>query len=133
MRNATFVSRNEPLEGADTMTLNTRAIGFDLTDAIRRHVESRLGAALSPFAGRFLRVTTRLDDVNANRGGIDKRCSAIVTLPGRAPVLAEATHEDLYTAIDEVAARIRRSLKRIVKRGMRLRRRPRRVAAPATI
>ena len=59
------------------MSIDTRAIGFALTDAIVRHVEARLESALGPFARRILKVTVRLDDVNGSRGGVDKRCSAL--------------------------------------------------------
>src|SRR5678816_3707388 len=55
------------------MVIETRAMGFALTDAIRRHVESRVESALAPIADWVLDVTARVEDVNADRGGIDKR------------------------------------------------------------
>jgi ribosomal subunit interface protein len=103
------------MEG-DAMLIDTRAIGFGLTEPILMHVESRLEAALGPFARNVLRVTVRLEDVNAGRGGIDKRCSMVVALSRRGVVVAEATRQDLYAAVDKVAARVRRSVKRAVKR-----------------
>src|SRR5215831_4873993 len=57
--------------GVLPMLIDTRAIGFALTGAIRRHVESRVGSALAPVAGWVLNVTARVEDVNADRGGID--------------------------------------------------------------
>jgi ribosomal subunit interface protein len=104
------------------MLIETRAIGFALTDGILRHVESRLEAALGPFARRVLKATARLEDVNADRGGVDKRCSVVVALRRRGMLVAEATHEDLYAAVDEVATRLRRSVKRAVKRRVALER-----------
>jgi len=98
------------------MLIDTRAIGFALTRGILSHVKSRLEIALAPFARNVLRATVRLEDVNANRGGVDKRCSAVVALRRRGVVVARATHEDMYVSVDDVATRLRRSVKRAVKR-----------------
>lgn len=98
------------------MFIDIRAIGFSLTDALRRHVQARLAGVLEPFARRVVKITARLEDVNASRGGIDKRCSVVVAMRRRNVVVAEATHADLYVAVDEVADRIRRSVKRVAKR-----------------
>jgi ribosomal subunit interface protein len=100
----------------NVMFIDARAIGFPLTDAILRHVESRLESALGPFAQFVVSVTARLQDVNANRGGIDKRCSVVVALRRRGVVAAEDTHTNLYVAVDTVAHRLRRAVKRAVKR-----------------
>ena len=104
------------------MLIETRAIGFALTKGILSHVESRLKTALSPFARNVLRVTVRLEDVNADRGGVDKRCSAVVALRRRGVVVAQATHEDMYVSVDDVATRLRRSVKRAVERRIALQR-----------
>jgi putative sigma-54 modulation protein len=98
------------------MFIDTRAISFPLTDAILRHVESRLESALGPFARFIVSVTARLQDVNGSRGGIDKRCSVVVALRRRGVVAVEETHANLYVAIDAVAHRLRRVVKRAVTR-----------------
>lgn len=97
------------------MLIETRAIDFPLTEAIRGHVESRLAAALGPLDRWVQHVTVRLEDVNADRGGIDKRCSMVATLPRHGVVVIEAIDEDLYAAIDAAAHRIRRRVIRSVK------------------
>jgi len=91
------------------MLIETRSLDFALTDAIRRHVESRVEMALGPVARWVRNVVVRVDDVNAGRGGVDKRCRIVATLRNRRSVVAEATHEDLYAAVDDAAARLRRS------------------------
>ena len=98
------------------MLIDTRAIGFSLTDAILRHVEARVDAALGPFARWVLKATVRLEDINADHGGDDKRCSIVVTLRRHGFEIAEATHADLYTAVDRATNRIRRSVRRATKR-----------------
>jgi ribosome-associated translation inhibitor RaiA len=99
------------------MVIDTRAIGFALTEAIRRHVESRVRAALGPVAGWVQSVTARVEDVNADRGGVDKRCGLVATLRGRRRVVvAEALNSDLYATVADAAGRIRRSAVRAVSR-----------------
>jgi ribosome-associated translation inhibitor RaiA len=101
------------------MLIETRAIGFPLTDAIRRHVEARVESALGPVAGWVMGVTARVEDVNADRGGIDKRCGLVASLRGgRGAVVAEALNADLYAAVDDAAGRLRRSAVRVVTRPM---------------
>jgi ribosome-associated translation inhibitor RaiA len=98
------------------MFIDTRAIGFSLTEPIVRHVEARFESALGPFARWILKVTVRLDDVNADRGGIDKRCAVVVAMRRHGVAVAEAVDEDLYRAVDEAASRARKSVARDAKR-----------------
>ena len=98
------------------MLVETRAIGFSVTDAILRHVEARVESALGPFARWVLKVTVRLEDVNADRGGIDKRCSIVVALRRQQVEVAQATDADLYAAVDAATSRIRRSVVRAATR-----------------
>jgi putative sigma-54 modulation protein len=98
------------------MSTDIKTLGFDLTDAIRRHVEGRMEWAMKPYVRRIIKITARLDDVNADHGGIDKRCSVVVALRRRGVATAQVTCADLYTAVNHVAARIRRAVERTVKR-----------------
>ncbi len=96
------------------MLIDTRAMGFTLTPAIVRHVEARMERALGAYARWVFKVTVRLDDINSDRGGVDKRCSVVVALRRHGVEVAEATDSDLYAAIDAAAERIRRSVGRTV-------------------
>jgi ribosomal subunit interface protein len=98
------------------MLIDTRAMGFALTDAIFRHVEAGVESALAPVARWVMSVTVRLDDVNSNRGGRDKRCRLVANLRRRGVLVARATDTDLYAAIDKAAKRLRRSAVRAVTR-----------------
>src|SRR5690349_14656350 len=98
------------------MLIDTRAMGFRMTDAIQTHVESRIERALG-FASRFVsRVTARVEDVNADRGGVDKRCQIVAFISGHEPVVAQDVKTDLYSAIDSAASRIRNGVIRQLKR-----------------
>jgi ribosome-associated translation inhibitor RaiA len=92
------------------MMIRTRALDFPLTPSIRERVESRIKSAVKPVGDRVIVVTARLEDVNASRGGIDKRCRFVAGLRKTGIVAAEATDIDLYAAIDRAAARLRRAV-----------------------
>jgi ribosome-associated translation inhibitor RaiA len=49
-----------------------------------------------------------LSDVNADKGGVDKRCLVEVRLAGHQPLVAEDTGEDLYTVVSKAAERVNR-------------------------
>jgi hypothetical protein len=115
----------ERAKGAADMLIETRAIGFTLTEGILRHAEARIQQALGALANGVLRVTVRVDDVNAGRGGVDKRCGVVTALRGlrgrhgggRGPVIAvEAVREDLYDAIVAAAAKARRAVEHALAR-----------------
>jgi ribosome-associated translation inhibitor RaiA len=87
------------------MFIEIRSMEFPLTEAIRRHVESRVGGALVPVAQRVVSVTVRLRDLNAGRVGVDNRCRLVATLRRRRAVVAGAIDGDLYAAVDAAAGR----------------------------
>jgi ribosomal subunit interface protein len=133
-RRLRFARRHQnTTQEVNAMFIDIRALDFDLTDAIRRHVESRVESALGAVTRQVLTVTARLEDVNAGRGGIDKRCRLVAALRRDGLIVAEATHADLYAAVDEAADRLRRSALRFVERKVtRSRKLPRR-ARPALV
>jgi len=98
------------------MTVDIRAMNFELTDAIRDHALKRLDAVLTRFGDRVSAVAVRLGDVNGTRGGIDKRCHLEAALPGAAAVVVEHTDKDLYEAINQATGRLKRALGRQVGR-----------------
>jgi ribosome-associated translation inhibitor RaiA len=98
------------------MMIRTRALDFSLTPPIRKRVESRIKSAVKPVAGRVAIVTARLEDVNATRGGIDKRCRFVAGLRRTGIVTVQATDTDLYAAIDRAAARLRRAVVEATRR-----------------
>jgi ribosome-associated translation inhibitor RaiA len=106
------------------MRIDVRAFQFPLTPAIERHARMRVEAALSPIAMQVIEpVIVRLEDINADHGGIDKRASVSVRLTGRRPVIvADAVDADLYLAIDVAVSRIRRAALRSVARARGLQR-----------
>jgi ribosome-associated translation inhibitor RaiA len=109
------------------MVVETRFIGFPRTDAILRHVEGRVEAAVGFATPRVLRLTVRLDDVNGDHGGPDKRCRVVAALRHHRTLAAEAVDVDLYAAIDAACQKLRASVLRELKRDVaRARRDPQR-------
>lgn len=89
------------------------------TDALRRHVEKRVTAAVGRMQQHIRGVTVWFDDINGpSRGGADKSCRIAITLEGprQAPVVVEEVHWDLYKAITLAANRLSHNVRREVDR-----------------
>jgi regulator of nucleoside diphosphate kinase len=98
------------------MHVEIHASGLTLTDLLRQRLQSRLASALRPFLRSVSRVSAHLADVNARRGGIDKRCRLVATLPGRKQIVVDALHADPVASIDYAASRFRQALSRALAR-----------------
>ena len=98
------------------MQIDIQARNFQLTDALRNHIERRLGFALSARYDHIQRVIVRLSDINGPRGGADKCCHMQVVLAHLPEVVIEDTEADLYAAIDRAADRVSRTIGRRLAR-----------------
>ena len=98
------------------MQIEIQARNFKLTQALRGHVERRLGFALSTRNDHIQRILVRLSDINGPRGGADKCCHIQVVLPSLADVVIEDTEVNLYAAIDRAADRASRTVTRRLAR-----------------
>jgi len=98
------------------MLIDIQARNFTLTNALREHIERRLGFALSSRDEHIQRIVVRLSDINGPRGGEDKCCHIQVVLPKLADVVIEDIEVDMYTAIDRAADRAGRTVSRRLAR-----------------
>lgn len=98
------------------MQIDIQTRKFPLTDALRSHVERRLGFALSAKGDAIDHVIVRLSDINGPRGGADKRCNIQVKIPHQPDVVIVDTEIDLYIAIDRAADRTGRAVARQLER-----------------
>lgn len=94
------------------MQIDTHTHGFALTEGLNAHLQRRLRFALGRIGASVQRVVVRLSDINAERGGIDKRCRLQLQLPGQPDVVVEDTRSDLYAAIGAAVERAGRALGR---------------------
>jgi regulator of nucleoside diphosphate kinase len=105
------------------MHIEIHASGLTLTDLLRERLRSRLASVLRPFLASVSRVSARISDVNAQRGGLDKRCRLVATIPGRNPVVVNALHQDTLASINTAASRFRQALSRSLSRATSRKRR----------
>ena len=94
------------------MQITIQSRSFKLTDALRNHVQTRLGFTFSRASNRVQFIQVRLSDLNGPRGGIDKRCSVKVSMGGLPDVVVEDVQTDMYLAIDRAASRAARTVMR---------------------
>jgi ribosomal subunit interface protein len=83
-----------------------------LSPALEHYVQRRLQTALGRFSRRLPSVTVRLIDENGPRGGVDKRCQLVLTMPPVTSMMVEDSHVDVYNAVDAVADRAVRAVTR---------------------
>lgn len=98
------------------MRIDLRGRPFDVTGALRAHVERRLLFALGRFGARLATVQARLDDLNGPRGGVDKRCRLRARLSGGLNVAIEEVDLDMYVAVDRACERLGRGVARAFDR-----------------
>jgi len=91
------------------MTINLRAEGIELTDAIRQYVEEKFNM-LEKYESRIVQIDVDLAmDSNHHQKGEIYSCSANVSVPGDM-LRVEKREEDLYKAIDKVKDHLREIL-----------------------
>ncbi len=91
------------------MTINIRAVGMELTPAIRQYVEEKF-QSIEKFAHKIMRIDVDLgmETHHHNKGQIYS-CAAVIQIP-RDVLKIERTAEDLYKAIDKVKDHLRETL-----------------------
>jgi putative sigma-54 modulation protein len=115
------------------MRLEIRRRGVEVTEALRDHLKRRLRFALGRFARHIDRVQVYLRDVNGPRGGTDKQCRIVVTLPRRGRVVVTGVDADIFSAITRTANRAAFAVRRHVLRRRTRRRQPGRPAGQVPI
>jgi putative sigma-54 modulation protein len=94
------------------MITDIQTHGFELTDSIRQYTERRIRYGVSFACDDILRVSVKLSDINGPRGGEDKRCHIVITMPHMPSVVIEDTESNLYVAIDRAVERASRAVTR---------------------
>ena len=99
-----------------TLMIELRSSNLPISDAMREHVERKIGFAVGRFAHRIRRLIVRFADVNGPKGGPDKRCRIIARLSPSGSVIVEATDADAYAAASQAALRLDERLSRMLTR-----------------
>lgn len=90
-------------------TDNHIANSDEFSESIRADVEAAIG---SRFGDRLRRVEVYLEDMNAEKRGLDTRCSVEIHLAGHPAVAAEARAADVETALDMAVDRVLRVIEK---------------------
>ena len=94
------------------MQVDIQARPFKLTGGIRHAVKNSLKPMQKRFGDVMHKIQVRLDDINGQRGGIDKQCLIVVDAGHRQTVVARALTDDLYQSISIAGHRAERALAR---------------------
>jgi putative sigma-54 modulation protein len=86
------------------------------SDAEHEYVMSKIGIAAARLKDTECVIDVRLADMNGPRGGIDKKCSIVVTPPGQSTIRVEEQATGYYAAIDAAAATLKNALARSLER-----------------
>lgn len=94
------------------MNINIRAVGMELTPAIRQYTEEKF-ESLEKFAHQMNQVDIVVGmETHHHQQGDVFLCSANIQIPGDV-VKVERTAEDLYKAIDKVKDHLRETLSQL--------------------
>jgi ribosome-associated translation inhibitor RaiA len=114
------IARPAKREGGSTVATETpafiRAVGVAIDEADRAYLRRKLGRKLGKFATAIERISVRIEDVNAERGGVDKRCRIKVVLSGLSSVVVDQQHHALQAAMDFALERIQTAVRRALQR-----------------
>jgi ribosomal subunit interface protein len=114
------------------MRVEVRGLGVEVSEALRAHVERRLGFALDRMQERVEGAWVVLRDLNGGeRRGVDKECRIAVVLRTSGSVAARARRADAYQAVDAAAHAAGRALVRALARRRTRSRQPPRPPSPA--
>lgn len=94
------------------MTINIRAVGIELTPAIRQYAEEKF-ETLEKFAHKIMQIDLDIgmETQHHNKGQIYS-CAAVIQIPGDV-IKVERTADDLYKAIDKVKDHLRETLSQL--------------------
>jgi hypothetical protein len=83
-----------------------------VTDELAQAFERSVNDLLAPFAARITRIEIHIKDLNAQKGGVDKRCLIEARPRGLDPVVAEHEDRSLRDAFRGALDKLQRVLER---------------------
>src|SRR5689334_19435523 len=94
------------------MKIAIRDKGLGLSPVEKSHLEDRLNFAPGRFADRVQGVNVYLSDENGQKGGVDKACRMVASLPGQQPVVIQDQDSNLLSLLGRAVDRLGRTLAR---------------------
>lgn len=93
-----------------------RAVGVPIEDSDRAYLRRKLDRKLGKFSRAVERASVRIEDINADRGGVDKLCRVKVVLRGLPSVVVDERHHSLQAAMDRSLSRTENAVRRSVQK-----------------
>lgn len=101
-----------------------RATGLDPDADDKAYLRRKLGRRLGKFASDVQRVSVRLDDINGQRGGVDRQCRIKVALRGLPSVMVESRESSMQAAMDRALAAMGNAVRRALQQRRAILRKP---------
>lgn len=92
------------------MQIEFESENLDITQSLEQYAREKLMKVEKRWDDRITRVRVYLNDTNSAKGGVDKHCTMEARVSGIDPVVAEATTEKAYDAINVTVDKLRRAL-----------------------
>jgi ribosomal subunit interface protein len=102
------------------MNISIQSQSFPLTTALEQRIHRRIASATRRFSRFITTVDVYLEDLNGPKGGEDMSVRILATMQDRQSIVVDATHTDMYKAIDRAGSRARRAIKRSLQKGRRI-------------
>jgi hypothetical protein len=84
---------------------------IDNTEELAAWIQAEIESAVTPrFADRLQRVEVYLQDLNAHKGGLDKRCLIETHLSGHQPVVVSNDAAGIHEAVSGAAEKLTHAL-----------------------
>lgn len=86
------------------------------SEALAQYATRRLSFALDRFRDSIAHIRLRLLDLNGPKGGQDKECQLVISIPRSKSIILKNKTSDIYAAIDCVAERAKRQITNIFEK-----------------
>lgn len=94
------------------MQIQINAPGIDVPAPFRQFMEERIPEVLGASSKRMTRVEVHLKDLNADKGGLDKRCVLEARPSGLEPIAVDAIASEAHEAFRQALNKLRDALDR---------------------
>lgn len=88
------------------MNVRMHSSTVPLSLGLRQHIERKLAQALGHMSHIVQSIRVTLEDVNGRRGGNDKMCKVLVTIPHGRTIVCRSLSADAYQAISDALDRV---------------------------
>lgn len=92
------------------MHIEFESENLDITQPLEQYAREKLTKIEKRWGDRITRVRVYINDTNSGKGGIDKHCTMEARVHGIEPVVAEATTEEAYDAMNVTVDKLKRAL-----------------------